>query len=89
MPVVWEVARTGGRGGHAHVQILPVPKELAEKVGGSFRKAGEHQGIEWEKDPEVVLKEVGPGASYFRVELPDGTKMVHLLRGGFDLQFGR
>lgn len=87
--MTWEVGRLSGRGGHAHVQIVPVPKELAGKVASSFKVAGEHQGLDWEANPEEALAEVGSSGNYFKVECPDGTKLVHLLKGNFDLQFGR
>ncbi|WVQ85626.1 hypothetical protein IAT38_007792 [Cryptococcus sp. DSM 104549] len=89
VPVSFEVGRLTGRGGHAHVQIVPVPKELADKVEESFRIAGEKQGIDWEAEPERALARAGAGGNYFKVECPDGKKMVHLLKGNFDLQFGR
>ncbi|WVR05612.1 hypothetical protein IAU60_002634 [Kwoniella sp. DSM 27419] len=89
VPVTFEVGRLSGRGGHAHVQIVPVPKDLANKVESSFRLGGEQQGIDWEPEPERALSRVGPAGNYFKVECPDGTKMVHLLKGNFDLQFGR
>ncbi|KAK8865643.1 hypothetical protein IAR55_000788 [Kwoniella newhampshirensis] len=89
VPVTFEVGRLAGRGGHAHVQIVPISKELAEKVEESFRRAGEKQNIDWEAEPERALARVGPTGNYFKVECPDGKKMVHLLKGNFDLQFGR
>ncbi|WRT65941.1 uncharacterized protein IL334_002892 [Kwoniella shivajii] len=89
VPVTFEVGRLSGRGGHAHVQILPIPKDLADKVEDSFRKAGTAQGFEWEEEPERALARIGPTGNYFKVECPDGKKLVHLLKGGFDLQFGR
>ncbi|WWC60538.1 uncharacterized protein I303_103112 [Kwoniella dejecticola CBS 10117] len=89
VPVTFEVGRLSGRGGHAHIQIVPVPKVLAGDVESSFRKAGEAQGIDWEIEPERSLAKIGPTGNYFKVELPDGKKLVHLLKGNFDLQFGR
>lgn len=89
VPVSWEVGRLTGRGGHAHIQVIPVPQELAKQVGPAFRKAGEAQGLLWEDNPESALETAGTTGSYFNVELPGGGRMVHLLRGGFDLQFGR
>nr|ODO02602.1 nuclear protein [Cryptococcus depauperatus CBS 7855] len=89
-PVSFEVGRLGGRGGHAHVQIIPVPKALADKVESSFRNGGAQQGIDWEPEPERALARAGSSGNYFKVECPDGTKLVHMLKGhSFDLQFGR
>ena len=89
VPVTFEIGRLSGRGGHAHVQIVPVPKSITDKVTESFRVAGEKQGLDWEIEPERALAKVGAGGNYFKVECPDGTKLVHLLKGNFDLQFGR
>jgi len=89
VPVTFEVGRLSGRGGHAHVQIVPVAKALIDKVAESFRIAGEKQGMDWEAEPERALARVGAAGNYFKVECPDGTKLVHLLKGNFDLQFGR
>lgn len=89
VPVTWEVGRLAGRGGHAHVQVVPVPIAMADKVESAFRKAGEAQGLEWEAEPELALEKAGKTGNYFKVELPNGGVLVHMLRGGFDLQFGR
>jgi hypothetical protein len=89
VPVMWEVGRLTGRGGHAHVQVVPIPKDMADKVEDAFRKAGESQGLAWEDEPEKALSRAGKAGNYFKVELPGGGKMVHLLKGNFDLQFGR
>ena len=89
MPVTFEVGRLSNRGGHAHVQVVPVPNDLADKVATAFRIAGEKSGLVWEPDGEEALKRIGPAGNYFKVECPDGTTLVHLLRGNFDLQFGR
>lgn len=89
VPVMWEVGRLSGRGGHAHVQVVPVPSDMGSQVEDAFRKAGASQGIDWEDDPEKALSRAGKAGNYFKVELPGGAKLVHLLRGGFDLQFGR
>ncbi|WWC96714.1 hypothetical protein V866_003586 [Kwoniella sp. B9012] len=89
VPVSFEIGRLSGRGGHAHIQVIPIPQELADKVEDSFIKAGEAQGLDWELEPERALAKVGQQGNYFKVELPNGKKMVHLLKGNFDLQFGR
>jgi hypothetical protein len=89
VPVTFEVGRLSGRGGHAHVQVVPVPKELGSKVAEAFRIAGEKQGLDWEAKPEQALAKAGATSNYFKVECPDGTKLVHMLKGTFDLQFGR
>ncbi|KAL7423731.1 hypothetical protein Q5752_001313 [Cryptotrichosporon argae] len=89
VPITFEVGRLSGRGGHAHVQVVPVPLNLKDKAYDAFRAAGEHSGLEWEDEPERALAKAGPLANYFKVELPDGRTLVHMLKGHFDLQFGR
>ncbi|KAL7413774.1 CwfJ C-terminus 1-domain-containing protein-like protein [Mrakia frigida] len=93
VPVAFEVGRLGGRGGHAHVQVVPVPAALASKVEAAFREEGNNLGIKFADNAEAALASVGKGGgdNYFRVDLPGGGKMVHLMERGarFDLQFGR
>jgi hypothetical protein len=71
VPVTFEVGRLTGRGGHAHVQIVPVPQDLTSKVADAFRIAGEKQGLDWEVEPERALARVGSTGNYFKVECRD------------------
>ncbi|KAI0372979.1 nuclear protein [Pilatotrama ljubarskyi] len=90
--VCFEVGRMSAKGGHAHVQVVPVPNKLQNAIEDVFREEGRAHGIEWEEDPDEALRACGGGrGSYFRVDLPDGRKMVHLIRehGPFSIQFGR
>lgn len=89
----FEVGRLSGRGGHAHVQAVPVPLKLKDAVEGAFVDQGHARGVAFEVDDAEGAFEAcaSEGRSYFRVDLPDGRKMVHLMQehGRFDLQFGR
>ncbi|KAI6036431.1 CwfJ C-terminus 1-domain-containing protein-like protein [Pisolithus microcarpus] len=72
--VFFEVGRLSSKGGHAHIQAVPIPR------------------ISFEADTDGALEECRGGRhSYFRVDLPDGGKMVHLMRphAPFSIQFGR
>ena len=94
VPVCFEVGRLGGRGGHAHVQVVPVPARLALQVEDAFLSSAKDMGISFSPDPDAAVAQVvAPGGpdNYFRVDLPGGKKMVHLMERGqrFDLQFGR
>lgn len=74
------------------MQVVPVPTKLQNAVEDAFREEGRAHNIEWEEDPDEALRTCGGGrGSYFRVDLPDGRKMVHLMRehGPFSIQFGR
>ncbi len=90
--VVFEVGRLSAKGGHAHVQAVPVPLRLKDKVEDAFVREGRALGIDFEADPEAALESCANGrGSYFKVELPDGRRMVHLLKDSipFSIQFGR
>ncbi|KAF9566308.1 nuclear protein [Agrocybe pediades] len=92
VPVFFEVARLSAKGGHAHVQAVPVPARLKDKVEETFVREGRPQGIDFEEDPDAALASCANGrGSYFKVDLPDGRKMVHLLKDQipFSIQFGR
>ena len=90
--VFFEVARLRAKGGHAHVQAVPIPLRLKDQVEEVFLNEGRAMGIDFEGDADSALDACAAGAgSYFRVDLPDGKKMVHLMKDGvpFSLQFGR
>jgi len=87
--ITFEVGRYTGKGGHAHIQVCPVPNALASRVESAFRTEGEAQGIIFEEDSVAALS--GRTDNYFRVGLADGSTMIHVIRPGkpFNLQFGR
>ncbi|KAL0568073.1 hypothetical protein V5O48_013917 [Marasmius crinis-equi] len=92
VPVFFEVGRISGKGGHAHVQAVPVPNKLKDKVEDAFITEGRSQGIDFEEDADGALEACQGGrGGYFRVDLPDGRKMVHLIKEHvpFGIQFGR
>lgn len=91
-PVFFEVARLSAKGGHAHVQAVPVPIRIKDKVEQHFIEEGKRQGIDFEADPEGALEACQGGrGGYFRIDLPGGKKMVHLMKDNvpFSIQFGR
>ena len=90
--VAFEVGILSGKGGHAHVQCVPVPLRLKNRIEGAFVAEGGFSGIKFEEDPDAALESCSGGrANYFRVDLPDGRKMVHLIKQDvpFSIQFGR
>ncbi|KII88125.1 hypothetical protein PLICRDRAFT_41246 [Plicaturopsis crispa FD-325 SS-3] len=92
VPVFFEVGRLTAKGGHAHVQVVPVPRKLEAKVEGAFMDQGRAIGVDFEGEPDEALEACAQGGrSYFRVDLPDGKKMVHVMKDGvpFSIQFGR
>lgn len=92
MPVFYEVARLNAKGGHAHVQAVPVPVSLQNDVEAAFLREGLALGIDFEKDVDGALEACADSArSYFRVDLPDGRKLIHLMKDDvpFSIQFGR
>jgi hypothetical protein len=71
---------------------VPIPLQLKDKVEPAFINAGTSHGIDFEEDPDAALERCAGGRqSYFRVDLPDGRKMVHLMKDTvpFSIQFGR
>lgn len=91
-PVFFEVARLSAKGGHAHVQAVPVPIGLKDKIEKHFVEEGKRQGIDFEEDADGALEACqGGSGGYFRVDLPGGKKMVHLMKDNvpFSIQFGR
>ena len=92
----FEISRTGmGKGGHAHIQTVPVPTSLSAGAEALFVAEGAKAGYTLVSDTNphmsseitTTLEE----GNYFRVDLPDGSKLVHRIRPGdrFSLQFGR
>jgi len=92
VPVFYEVARVSAKGGHAHVQAVPVPVSLQNEVEAAFLREGRALGVDFEPDADGALEaSSGSARSYFRVDLPDGRKLVHLMKNDvpFSVQFGR
>ncbi len=90
--VFFEVGRLRQKGGHAHVQAVPIPLNLKDAVESTFVEEGGLLGIDFEERAEEALASCSNGrGSYFRVDLPDGGMMVHVLKDHvpFSIQFGR
>ncbi|KAJ3834666.1 CwfJ C-terminus 1-domain-containing protein-like protein [Lentinula raphanica] len=94
-PVFFEISRLsprGAKGVHAHVQCVPIPQSISmEEVEEAFLSEGRAQGILFEGDAERALSMNAGAGGYFKVEIPGGKMMVHLMRPGipFGIQFGR
>ena len=88
--VFFEVGRLTAKGGHAHVQAVPIPLGLKDKVEDAFLREGRAIGVDFDLD-DGMGKPLDPNLSYFRVDLPDGRQMVHLMQEQvpFSIQFGR
>jgi len=71
--------------------VCPIPNTLADKVAMTFHDEGSKEGYSFEEDGDDVLRSQNITDNYFRVELPDGRVLVHILSAGkpFNLQFGR
>lgn len=89
VPIFFEVGRISAKGGHAHIQVVPIPLLLKDEVEKAFVEEGRPLGIEF--DVEEEKKDVADGGSYFRVELPGERKLVHWMKDGrpFSVNFGR
>ncbi|KAI8047575.1 CwfJ C-terminus 1-domain-containing protein-like protein [Gilbertella persicaria] len=85
--VVFEVSRDSQRGlSHAHLQVVPIPKDKADQVERVARELAAAHQVEWvDKVPQ------NPRIPYFKLDLPNGQSLVHVIqpRERFNLQFGR
>jgi hypothetical protein len=88
--VFFETGRISTKGGHAHIQAVPVPLFLQDRVETAFQDAGQLHGIEFKVEEDYTSGN-GERESYFRVELPSGKRLVYRNHGGlpFGVQFGR
>lgn len=88
--VFFEVGRVSSKGGHGHIQAIPVPISLENMIEPAFRDEGKLHGIEFDAEDVSASSDDG-GEGYFRVELPNGRRLVHHMRRGlpFSVQFGR
>ena len=89
--VSFEVGRITAKGGHAHIQVIPIPRSLStDAIANAFISEGSRLGI------DLVYEDISPALhtsdrGYFKVSLPDGRHLIHWLRDGvpFGIQFGR
>ncbi|GHJ87347.1 hypothetical protein NliqN6_3749 [Naganishia liquefaciens] len=87
-PVFFELSRQSGRGGHNHVQTVPIPQHRLSELENFFMNEAQKQGFSFESDGSKAVRNL-VGRNYFRVDLPGGKKLVHFMRGPFNVQFGR
>ncbi|KAJ9106874.1 hypothetical protein QFC19_003003 [Naganishia cerealis] len=87
-PVFFELSRQSGRGGHNHVQVVPVPQNRIGELDNFLVGEANKQGFQFEKDGSAAVANLA-GRNYFRIDLPGGKKLVHFMRGPFNVQFGR
>ncbi|KAI9490653.1 CwfJ C-terminus 1-domain-containing protein-like protein [Zychaea mexicana] len=83
--LVFELSRQSFMG-HAHMQIVPVPKDKSDSIEATARQAAKQEGFELTDQVPT-----GPDVNFFKLELPNGKSLVHVLqpRERFNLQFGR
>ncbi|KAI9487667.1 MAG: CwfJ C-terminus 1-domain-containing protein-like protein [Benjaminiella poitrasii] len=85
--VIFEVSRESARGlVHAHVQVVPVPKSKSEQLEKIVTDEAALSNMNL-----VDQASRNPNVPYFKIELPNGKSLFHLLdfRERINLQFGR
>ncbi|KAK7694020.1 hypothetical protein QCA50_003596 [Cerrena zonata] len=90
-PISFEVGRLSAKGGHAHIQIAPIPKSFtSDAIADGFIAEARRHGAEFEFEESGDPLTSGD-RGYFRVDLPDGRRLVHWMKDGvpFSVQFGR
>ena len=65
--VCFEVGRMSAKGGHAHVQVVPVPNKLAGTVEDVFRQEAGAAGVAFEEDADEALR---AAEGFRRVRIP-------------------
>ncbi|KAG2217557.1 hypothetical protein INT45_006724, partial [Circinella minor] len=83
--LVFELSRNSFMG-HAHLQIIPIPKEKTDAIEEIAQQAAKQEGFELTDQLPT-----NPDINYFKLELPNGKSLVHIIqpRERFNLQFGR
>ncbi len=76
---------------HLQLQVVPVPKECADRVKSTFMDVASAQNIELTEIPEhsSLTQMAEPGSPYFYVEISSKERLFHRVRSGFPIQFGR
>jgi len=92
--LAFEVSRAGlggGKAGHAHIQVCPIPASLAKNAKQMFVDEGQKAGYDFVSDTEQPVDGILKAGNYLKLDLPDGEKLVHEIKPGerFSLQFGR
>ncbi|CAO3688330.1 unnamed protein product [Umbelopsis ramanniana] len=86
--VVTEISRHSSRNAlsHANIQIMPIPKGKVDDLKSIIEKEAEKLEIQFQSRLPT-----DPTAHYFKMDLPDGTSLVHTIQRGerFNLQLGR
>ncbi|KAG5436944.1 hypothetical protein PCANB_001354 [Pneumocystis canis] len=82
--VAFEISRTTGI--HLHWQVIPIKKDLADKLENAFISFGNEKKYVFEKRDIEKNEE-----NYLRIWLPDGSILIHTINPQkyFDLQFAR
>jgi len=77
-------------------QICPIPSSLSSEAESTFQVQSQKYGFELEEltDHGAFYRDAetdGKGTDYFKVDLPNGKKLVHWIKKEerFGLQFGR
>jgi hypothetical protein len=84
--VIYEVSRAGGTQQHYHLQVVPIPIRFnSSMIREAFIKEASDSGFELHPISTSLP------SHYFKVDLPDGTSLVHEINPDekFDVQFGR
>lgn len=86
-------------GNHCHLNLIPVPHSAATAAKAAFEAAATGAGFSFEHTlpaagatglaGQAALRAVVGQGEFCSVTLPDGTKLVHPVRGRFSMTFAR
>lgn len=71
---------------HMIIQVVPVPDSLSGKLQDSFTEISRENGVLLQTEAEA---QVSDSDSFFKVELPSGITLIHVVKGRFPIQLGR
>merc|ERR1712134_235228 len=82
------------------IQVIPIAKKYKQHIAAALEKVGQGRTDKNGYPIEIDFNELpmlvdmrsavpGPRTPFFVCELEDGTRMLHRVRGGFPLNYGR
>lgn len=92
VPVTWEIVRRASRVAHAHVQVVPLARDLQADYAAYVREAAEREGWRWESEDVTAAwtsECTQDRSDYFYMTIGD-IRLLLLLDGErFNMQFAR
>lgn len=92
VPVTWEIVRRASRVAHAHVQVVPLARDLQADYTAYVREAAEREGWHWESEQVAAAwtsECTRERSDYFYMTIGDTSLLLILDGERFNMQFAR